>query len=717
MMFTRAARTMLALTVLVACGSPAPTPPPQPSPEPAVVAPAPPRLVASTNRTCLMRERDTVCWGEHPANGEPNDRAPLAGWHRYATEGASQIQIGDTFLCALYPSGEVRCAREFESLRDRQHYTFSSPLGTRAQNTGLQSLAGLTDTIALAAGGSHVCALDRAGSVRCWGTLPHRVEGIELPVKWSVDLRPATVAEPEVLEPFSQSRALAASPTGTCVIHHDGSVHCLWLTRRKREQSEQRHPLSAKSIAMNDQAVCAVTANGTVSCFGPERKDSYPVNGLYDAISVVGAVNGFCARRRAGKVACWQVRYHEPEPFVVNVDLAVAGLSATEAIALGQDHLCALDGSNGVSCLGRNEFFQLAQPITTVRNMKVRTRIIPWLAGATVLFPNGYGLCTRSQGALQCLEPAGSLETYPERVKILMADVSVDEDGRLSHWTRPIGPPPRSPGALPALVMLGERREALPFRVAKLGGSTDAVLDKQGNWRVVVRGGGYAKMSAWTNVVAVTRGSEDNCLLMKDRSMRCYSDSLLASLDLDKSEPVLRNVIQADGDCGLTAERKIACYGTHRTTITGKDPNQASDDTDIMAELAEEEDDDEFLEDADDEDVDFRPRSKKEEASFEAIKGLPAGIVSFHGSSRGGCAVTAAHDVYCWLDGYRTQRVEELRGAVEAAQAGPTLPPLRCGRFPSGEVKCTGRGPALYIEANPLPVSIPEPLPAPIKIP
>jgi alpha-tubulin suppressor-like RCC1 family protein len=88
---------------------------------------------------------------------DPSDPAvPLSG--------VVQVSAGDSHTCALLSSGEVRCWG-----RNASGELGDGTTGMRVNPVPVGGSAALSDVEAIAAGGSHTCALVSGGTVRCWG--------------------------------------------------------------------------------------------------------------------------------------------------------------------------------------------------------------------------------------------------------------------------------------------------------------------------------------------------------------------------------------------------------------------------------------------------------------------------------------------------------------------------------------------------------------------
>lgn len=255
----------------------------------------------------------------------------------------------------------------------------------------------LTGMTAVTAGSSHTCAVSEEGAMKCWGAnhIGQLGDGTILERTRPVDVAglPSGVA------------AIAAGGSHTCALTTDGDLQC-WganfygqLGNGTSGRDPQSTPVpvlgldgGAKAVAAGDMHTCAVTAAGGVRCWGlndsgqlgaatSEACEFYPppvpcssvpidVDGLSsDVIAVAAGTVHACALTSAGAVRCWGdnrsgqlgdgTTTNRPAP------VAVAGLgSGVVAITAGGDHTCALTETSGVKCWGSNTAGQLGAPAT-----------------------------------------------------------------------------------------------------------------------------------------------------------------------------------------------------------------------------------------------------------------------------------------------------------------------------------------------------------------
>jgi len=227
--------------------------------------------------------------------------------------------------CALR-EGLVRCwgANRFGALGDP-----TLAVGHRIRRASPTVVEGLNDPVRIAAGAFHVCALEAAGTVRCWG--------------------------------------------------HGG-----WGQLGDGDGEDRRAPVAvagledAVAIAAGGGHSCALRANAEVVCWGrnhmgqlgdattDRRLEPVPVP-IDRVLEVVVGGNHGCARTESGEVLCWGENLEgqlgdgsrsEPRGFR-SEPAPVEGLGEVLGLASGWAHVCART-TEGVRCWGRNDSYQLA---------------------------------------------------------------------------------------------------------------------------------------------------------------------------------------------------------------------------------------------------------------------------------------------------------------------------------------------------------------------
>lgn len=137
------------------------------------------------------------------------------------------------------------------------------------------------------------------------------------------------------------------------------------------------------AIAAGDAHTCAITAGGTVKCWGSnddgqlgddtktDRTAPVPVKGLTGVIALVAGEVHTCALVSDGRIACWGGNFTgqlgDGTNTIRYVPVTVPGISTAIGIAAGGEQTCALLRGGSVRCWGWNGTGQLGDGTTTTR--------------------------------------------------------------------------------------------------------------------------------------------------------------------------------------------------------------------------------------------------------------------------------------------------------------------------------------------------------------
>ena len=236
----------------------------QPSVNPVVVAGLSNAIAAGVGaeHVCaLIADGSVQCWGDNSFGEIPGcpsttclQPSVIAG-----VQGAIAIAAGGFHTCALIVDGTVNCWGENTSVSASQ---------CTPANCYKGPVAGVSQAIAITAGFTHSCASFANGEVTCWG----QTSGSGGP-----QVGPTLVPNTGGWETWVTS--LAAGNAFTCAVVVDGSALCWGANNVHGELGDNSTTASAvpvlvsnlttaKTITAGFDSPCAVTANGSLVCWG-----------------------------------------------------------------------------------------------------------------------------------------------------------------------------------------------------------------------------------------------------------------------------------------------------------------------------------------------------------------------------------------------------------------------------------------------------------------
>ena len=310
-------------------------------------------IAAGNVHTCALLDNGTVrCWGfggdgrlgYENTTSIGDDELPAGSVNLGAGRTAKAISAGSGHTCAILNDDSVRCwgfnldgrlgYGHIDSIGDNEPPGDSPPVNLGPGRTAK----------AIAAGGSHTCALLDNGAVRCWGFGGNGRLGYGkvADIARTPDATPDTVG-PVFLGDGRTATALTAGFGHTCAILDNGSVRCWGFSGNGRlgygiqadigddELPGMVAPVdlgtgrTAKAIHAGAEHTCALLDNNSVRCWG---------NGIFG---------------RLGYGTSDSIGDNEPPAEVAPVAL---GRSAT-AISAGLQHSCARLDDGSVRCWGR----------------------------------------------------------------------------------------------------------------------------------------------------------------------------------------------------------------------------------------------------------------------------------------------------------------------------------------------------------------------------
>jgi len=337
---------------------------------------------AGETHTCVLMDAGGVkCfgynWGCQIGDGTTTDRYVPTDVSGLAS-GVSSIAAGGYHSCALMGSGELRCwgYNGYGELGDGTDATRSAPVVVQGLPAPVSSMS---------LGRVHSCVLTGTGGGLCWGDNTSGQLGIGT---WSWSRLPSGVSGMS-----SGATQLSAGFDSTCAVVGTTAVRCWGMNAQgqlgNRGVGAYPEPTGVvdfssgvTDVSAGQTFTCAVTAGGSVSCWGKNHYGQLGTGSTVDQLAAVtpaiasGAQRveaGYfhaCAVMAGGNVRCWgrnesgQVGAGTTnEMELTPVD--VAGLSGIVEVTLGESHTCALTDAGAVKCWGNNWASQLGLGTST----------------------------------------------------------------------------------------------------------------------------------------------------------------------------------------------------------------------------------------------------------------------------------------------------------------------------------------------------------------
>jgi alpha-tubulin suppressor-like RCC1 family protein len=328
---------------------------------------------------CVLAADHTIhCWGNND-QGQLGDGTVTASWTTTPATvsgitNATAIYAGGGFSCALLSDATVRCWGT----------NMHGELGIGDSSTTYRSTpvtpAGLSSVIALAVSSATACALEQAGTLKCWGY--NGGGGVVLGSTNFYEYSPLAIPG------ITGAKAIAIGGTHGCVLVSDGTPKC-WgqngflAAGAPESMFSVDTPRTADGTGPGFTGITAghnhtcVLKNGTATCWGENRLgqlgnstvlDPQPaqVLNMISGISILSAGDtSTCALLTNGNVWCWGsvMSTESTTPTVYPVQVNLTGAKNI----VGGSHSCAILGSGSVSCWGwGSDHYLPSSPVAAV---------------------------------------------------------------------------------------------------------------------------------------------------------------------------------------------------------------------------------------------------------------------------------------------------------------------------------------------------------------
>ena len=314
-------------------------------------------ISAGPNHVCALINTGTVkCWGKN-YYGQLGAGVGLTqtAYVPIAVEGlgdeATAIAAGGTHTCALLKSGTIKCwgYNRWGQLGNNQSGFYSFPQGVTGLNSGVA---------AVGLGNEFSCALLQTSNLKCWGYGIGDGTSVGLPT----DGLPT-----DMVNLTSGVKAISANGYNACALNNQGVVKCWgsnWAGQLGTDTS-----LAYSSIPL------------TIS------------NLAHDVSALAVSYGRTCTLMNSGGVLCWGVLLEDgalnTSIITSTIPVAVEGLTGTvKTLAAGRDFHCVLTRQGGVKCWGNNAVFQLGIGFSS--NFETKPKDVTGLTSGVKVIAIGY---------------------------------------------------------------------------------------------------------------------------------------------------------------------------------------------------------------------------------------------------------------------------------------------------------------------------------------
>lgn len=320
--------------------------------------------------------------------------------------------VGNWHQCALNSTNQVACWGRNNLCQ----------LGNVSESDVPRVVTGITSPTMVRTGSYNSCALEAAGTVRCWGASSNGALGDGGTFTGDCTRTPTLVAG------LTTATQVSTGEYYACAVEAAGTVKC-WGRNNYGQLGDgtatnRSSPVAvtgittAKAVSAGTQTACALLANGTVQCWGRNNRGQLgggtvggsngtptTVTGLTNAVSISAGQEFACSIATSGgatQLKCWGDNVfgqlgQGSTGGQFGSPLTVSSLTSPIAVEAGARHVCALRQGGDLRCWGLDTDGQVgAGAVASARPLPVFTN--PPLTGISQLAMGRLFSCAKSSG-------------------------------------------------------------------------------------------------------------------------------------------------------------------------------------------------------------------------------------------------------------------------------------------------------------------------------
>ena len=531
------------------------------------------QVSAGYYHTCAVLEDGTVsCWGRnhHGQSGQSNvidTNTPnsVPNVHR-----ATQVSVGLFHTCAVLEDGTVSCWGEnsFSQLGNGVQAAIDSddvPLGTSQAPTAKTYtshnpllVGGITTAARISAGDDHTCAVLEDGTVSCWGSNFGGQLGNGAPIAQS--------ATPVSVSNITGAAQISAGNNYSCAVTADGTVRC-W---------GNNNPHAGKP---GDGTIIGSTPPSSIFWIIPSPPGT--ANPQIQHQKIAAGNQHTCAVVENGRVKCWgdnrsgELGSGTDSPTTHPV--LVQGIDNAVAVSAGSSHTCALLEDGTIKCWGSNFWGEVGD------GGDIYNSHAPVLVSG---INNAIGISAGAGRPSTCaILAGGTVKCWGLAHAGLLPPT--DEEGRETYFDSTPVTVPGITGAVQVSIGLIHTCFLIEDGTVKCQGDSQ-------RWQLGTGASGRSDIPVLIPGIAtatqISAGDNHTCALLSDGTIRCWGINIYGQLG-DSSTTNSRGLVEVEGidtaasisaaagnahTCAVLADGTVKCWGRNNKGQLGNGANDRS---------------------------------------------------------------------------------------------------------------------------------------------